>query len=100
MTETTEKAASNVTPITPGVEIKSQPVEGNVVAQLEALLVAAKAGDIRAIAFALVRATGGTSRGWARPATGEHTNAMVAGVGDLFFSVHAERDNSYSEGSK
>lgn len=74
--------------------VESQVVQ-SVVDELERLLTLAKIGDIRAIAWTAVKG-GKLSKGWTLPGGGELETVIAAGVGDLFYAIHAERHDTYS----
>lgn len=65
----------------------------NVVSLLESLLRSARAGELRAFAFAGVRDGFGDRvlRGWARDEMGVEHHALAAGIGDLQFAYARER---------
>lgn len=69
-----------------------QPIEG-VIEALEELLLAAKAGKIRAIAYATVAPGERTSFGWAR-GYGQTAHQMMAAICDLSFACALERSDA------
>lgn len=64
-----------------------------VVDLLDGLLAQARRGELRGIAVAGVRSNGAATRAWAQEDKASST--LAAAVGDLFYSIHAEREDAY-----
>lgn len=66
----------------PGAPLDAQPVE-TLIEDLEAILVEARAGTIRAMAAAVVRQGGVIGSFWVRPPGAEHGHDLAAAVNYL-----------------
>lgn len=80
-----------------GAVVPNAPVAG-VVEDLRALLAQAERGELRAFAFAVVRADGSVGTGWAKPEMGERvalsveSHGLGAGVLTLAYRYAAAGD--------